>query len=73
MRSKLFLLAFCMLFLASCSSSRTTTARKRNQSKATETQIKKLPSVKQSQHVKKLEKGNKPLNKYRLERWSCLS
>ena len=67
MRSKLFLLAFCMLFLASCSSSRTTTARKRNQSKTTETQIKKLPSVKQSQHVKKLEKGNKPLNKYTLQ------
>ena len=67
MRSKLFLLVFCMLFLASCSSSRTTTARKRNQSKTTETQIKKLPSVKQSQHVKKLEKGNKPLNKYTLQ------
>ena len=67
MRSKLFLLAFCMLFLASCSSSRTTSAKKRNQSKANETQIKKLPSVKQSQHVKKLEKGNKPLNKYTLQ------
>jgi len=67
MRSKLFLLAFCMLFLASCSSSRTTNAKKRNQSKPNETQIKKLPSVKQSQHVKKLEKGNKPLNKYTLQ------
>jgi len=67
MRSKLFLLAFCVLFLASCSSSRTTTAKKRTQSKANETQIKKLPSVKQSQHVKKLEKGNKPLNKHTLQ------
>ena len=67
MRSKLFLLAFFVLFLASCSSSRTTTAKKRTQSKANETQIKKLPSVKQSQHVKKLEKGNKPLNKHTLK------
>ena len=67
MRNKLFLLAFCMLFLASCSSSRTTSTKKRNQSKANETQIKKLPSVNQSQHVKKLEKGNKPLNKYTLQ------
>jgi len=67
MRSKLFLLAFCMLFLASCSSSRTTSTKKRNQSKANKTQIKKLPSVNQSQHVKKLEKGNKPLNKYTLQ------
>ena len=67
MSNKLFLLAFCMLFLASCSSSRTTSTKKRNQSKANETQIKKLPSVNQSQHVKKLEKGNKPLNKYTLQ------
>ena len=42
MRSKLFLLAFFVLFLASCSSSRTTTAKKRTQSKANETQIKKI-------------------------------
>ena len=60
-------MAFFVLFLASCSSSRTTTAKKRTQSKANETQIKKLPSVKQSQHVKKLEKGNKPLNKHTLQ------
>lgn len=67
MKVKLFFAILCMLFLASCSSSRKTFTKKKNNVKILENPINKLPSVRQQQHVKKLEKGNKPLNKYTLQ------
>ena len=57
----------CILFLASCSSSRKISTKKKNNVKAVENPINKLPSVRQLQHVKKLEKGNKSLNRYTLQ------
>jgi len=56
-----------MLFLASCSSSRKIFTKKNNNVKVVENPINKLPSVRQQQHVKKLEKGNKSLNKHTLQ------
>lgn len=68
MRWRIFLGLLGVLFLASCSSSRrVTTTKKRNKIVVTEPKPKKLPSVKQVQHVKKLEKGDKSLNKYTLQ------
>jgi flagellum-specific peptidoglycan hydrolase FlgJ len=67
MKVKLFFAILCMLFLASCSSSRKISTKKNNNVKAVENPINKLPSVRQQQHVKKLEKGKKPLNKYTLQ------
>ena len=67
MKVKLFFAVLCILFLASCSSSRKISTKKNNNVKAVENPINKLPSVRQQQHVKKLEKGNKPLNKYTLQ------
>ena len=67
MKIKFFFAILCMLFLASCSSSRKISTKKKNNVKAVENPINKLPSVRQQQHVKKLEKGNKPLNKYTLQ------
>jgi flagellum-specific peptidoglycan hydrolase FlgJ len=67
MKIKFFFAILCMLFLASCSSSRKTFTKKKNNVKILENPINKLPSVRQQQHVKKLEKGNNPLNKYTLQ------
>ena len=67
MKVKLFFAILCMLFLASCSSSRKTFTKKKNNVKILENPINKLPSVRQQQHVKKLEKGNKSLNKHTLQ------
>ena len=67
MKVKLFFAVLCILFLASCSSSRKISTKKNNNVKAVKNPINKLPSVRQQQHVKKLEKGNKPLNKYTLQ------
>ena len=67
MKVKLFFAVLCILILASCSSSRKISTKKNNNVKAIENPINKLPSVRQQQHVKKLEKGNKPLNKYTLQ------
>ena len=67
MKVKLFFLFLCMLFLASCSSSRKISTKKKNKVKAVENPINKLPSVRQLQHIKKLEKGNKSLNRYTLQ------
>ena len=67
MKVKLFFAVLCILFQASCSSSRKISTNKNNNVKALENPINKLPSVRQQQHVKKLEKGNKPLNKYTLQ------
>ncbi len=67
MKIKLFLIVLFLLFLASCSSSRKISTKKNNKVKAVENPINKLPSVRQLQHVKKLEKGSKSLNKYTLQ------
>ena len=67
MKVKLFFAVLCIQILASCSSSRKISTKKNNNVKAVENPINKLPSVRQQQHVKKLEKGNKPLNKYTLQ------
>ena len=67
MKVKLFFAVLCILFQASCSSSRKISTNKNNNVKALENPINKLPSVRQQQYVKKLEKGNKPLNKYTLQ------
>ena len=67
MKVKLFFAVLCILFLASCSSSRKISTKKNNNVKVVKNPINKLPSVRQQQHVKKLEKGNKPLNKYTLQ------
>ena len=67
MKIKFFFGVLCILFLASCSSSRKISTNKNNNVKALENPINKLPSVRQQQHVKKLEKGNKSLNKHTLQ------
>ena len=64
---KFFFGVLCILFLASCSSSRKISTKKNNNVKVVKNPINKLPSVRQQQHVKKLEKGNKSLNKHTLQ------
>ena len=67
MKIKFFFGVLCILFLASCSSSRKISTKKNNNVKVVKNSINKLPSVRQQQHVKKLEKGNKSLNKHTLQ------
>ena len=68
MRIRFFLIIIAALFLASCSSSRKVTTKKKKQ-KVTivEPKPEKLPSVKQLQHVRKLERNKKSLNKHTLQ------
>tara|TARA_R110002072_G_scaffold145129_3_gene291342 strand:+ start:6560 stop:7405 length:846 start_codon:yes stop_codon:yes gene_type:complete len=67
MKSKLFFGVLAILFLASCSSSRRVTVNKKKQKVTVVEHKTKLPSVQQIQHVRKLERGNKSLNKYTLQ------
>ena len=67
MKIKFFFGVLCILFLASCSSSSKISTKKNNNLKVVKNPINKLPSVRQQQHVKKLEKGNKSLNKHTLQ------
>jgi flagellum-specific peptidoglycan hydrolase FlgJ len=67
MKIRFFFGVLCILFLASCSSSRKISTKKNNNVKVVKNPINKLPSVRQQQHVKKLEKGNKSLNKHTLQ------
>lgn len=67
MRIRVILAIVGILFLASCSSSRRVTTKKSKKTKIVESKPKKLPSVKQVQHVRKLERGNKSLNKHTLQ------
>jgi len=69
MRVRFFLIACAALFLASCSSSRrvTTTKKKKKVVVVEPKPEKKLPSVRQIQHVRKLEKNKPGLNKYTLQ------
>jgi flagellum-specific peptidoglycan hydrolase FlgJ len=66
MKIKLFFGVLCILFLTSCSSSRKVTTKRNKKTVVVENKT-KLPSVKQIQHVRKLEKGNKSLNKHTLQ------
>lgn len=67
MRIRFLFILVAALFLASCSSSRRVNTSKQKKKKvAVEPRPEKLPSVKQIQHVRKLEKGNKSLNKHTL-------
>jgi len=67
MKIKLFFGVLAILFLASCSSSRRVTLNKKKQKVTVVEHKTKLPSVQQIQHVRKLERGNKSLNKYTLQ------
>lgn len=67
MKTRVILLIVLSLFIASCSSSRRVNTKKSKKVKVAETKPKKLPSVNESQHVRKLEKKNKALNKYTLQ------
>ena len=67
MKVKLGFLIFFLLLLASCSSSRKITITKTNKETITEKPYETVSPVKQVQHVKKLQKSNKSLNKYSLQ------
>ena len=64
MKIKLVFLFFFILLLASCSSSRKISNTKTNKETITESPYKNVSPVQQVQHVKKLQKSNKSLNKY---------
>lgn len=66
MKTRIVLMIMLSLFIASCSSSRKVSTRKTKKVKINEPKPKKLPSVNESSHVRKLEKKNKALNKYTL-------
>jgi len=67
MKIKLVFLVFFILLLASCSSSRKISTPKTNKVTTTESPYKNVSPVQQVQHVKKLQKSNKSLNKYSLQ------
>ena len=69
MRVRIFLIACAARFLASCSSTRRVKTTKKKQTvKVVEPKPeKKLPSVRQLQHVRKLERNKPGLNKYTLQ------
>ena len=67
MKLKLLLGLFAVLFLASCSSNRRVVTKKKKKVEVVEVKPQKLPSVNQIQHVRRLEKGNKTLNKHTLQ------
>lgn len=59
------IIAFLSFFIVSCGSKKNVVSSKNKTSKETTT-IKRMPSVKQNQHVKNLTKKNKNLNKHTL-------
>ena len=67
MKIKFVFLFFFILLLASCSSSRKISNTKTNKETITESPYKNVSPVQQVQHVKKLQKSNKSLNKYSLQ------
>lgn len=67
MKTRVVLIIMLSLFMASCSSSRRVNTKKSKKVVVNENKPKKLPSVNQNQHVRKLEKKNKALNKYTLQ------
>lgn len=67
MRIQLLFIFVVAMFFEGCSSSRKIATSKKQKRIAAESKLDKLPSVKQSQHVKKLQRDNKSLNKYTLQ------
>ena len=67
MKIKLVFLVFSVLLLSSCSSGRKITNTKNKKVKIIESPYKNVSPVNQVQHVKKLQKSNKSLNKYSLQ------
>lgn len=67
MKIKLFFLIFFVLLFVSCSTSRKISSSKKKKETITESPYKTVAPVKQVQHVKKLQKSNKSLNKYSLQ------
>ncbi|CAI8425754.1 MAG: Exo-glucosaminidase LytG [Flavobacterium sp. SCGC AAA160-P02] len=67
MRVQLLFIFVVAMLLEGCSSSRKIATNKKQKRVVTESKLDKLPSVKQSQHVKKLQRENKSLNKYTLQ------
>ena len=68
MKIRILLFVGVLLFLSSCSSSRTVVTKKKTKTTVKDPTDKNLPSVKQNKHVKTLKKEtSKPLNKYTLE------
>ena len=67
MKIKLVFLVFFTLLLTSCSSSRKISNTKTNKETITESPYKNVSPVQQVQHVKKLQKSDKSLNKYSLQ------
>ena len=67
MRIRIFLIVLAGLFLASCSSSRRVNVKKQKKVTITEPKPEKLPSVRQNQHVRKLERKKANLNRYTLQ------
>ncbi len=68
MKIRILLFVGVLLFLSSCSSSRTVVSKKKTKTTVKDPTDKNLPSVKQNKHVKELKKEtSKPLNKYTLE------
>jgi len=69
MKTRIVLIITLSLFLASCSSNRRVTHNKTKKVKVktNEPKPKKLPSVNENQHVRKLERNSAKLNKYTLQ------
>lgn len=67
MRIRIFLIVLTALFLASCSSSRRVNTKKQQKVTIKEPKPEKLPSVRQAQHVRKLERKKANLNRYTLQ------
>lgn len=68
MKLKIFIIFLTTLFLSSCGSSKKVSKRKKDPGVVLLESIpEKLPSVKQIQHVKKLERRNSKLNKHTLK------
>jgi len=67
MRIRIFLIVLIALFLGSCSSSRRVNTKKKQRVTIKEPKPEKLPSVRQAQHVRKLERKKANLNRYTLQ------
>lgn len=66
MRVRILLIIGVALLLSGCSSSRKVIAKKKVKTVVVEPEPEKLPSVRQIQHVRKLKRSGKSLNKYTL-------
>jgi flagellum-specific peptidoglycan hydrolase FlgJ len=67
MKFRIVISIVLLAFLSSCGSSKRTVKKRKPSVVVNEPKPKKLPSVKQIQHVRKLERGNKKLNRHTLK------